>query len=164
MVNTCAVVGCKTNYKKRKQNVNFIPDKRPVFSFPVQKPELSELRKKWIKFVNRKDWLPDDYNYSGICAKHFEPQFLTIGAERTTLKRHLHPVPTIYGEDDESVPPSLLPTPSSTRKPPKQRTFMMNNEEEAFKNDDRIKSFQDLDSSLSPPGYKFDNFEGFATF
>ena len=53
MPNKCTVVGCRSGYKKKKdepeENV-----KQPVFSYP----EDSELRRLWIRFVNRPDWMP----------------------------------------------------------------------------------------------------------
>ena len=54
MMNTCAVVNCKTGYKKRQRKVAFIPEKFPEFGLTL---ENSELNKKYITFVNRKDWV-----------------------------------------------------------------------------------------------------------
>ena len=53
MVNTCVVAYCKTGYKKCQHKINVVPEKFPVFRFPLKNPELS---KKWIRFVNRIDW------------------------------------------------------------------------------------------------------------
>ena len=89
MPNKCTVVGCRSGYKKKKdepeENV-----KQPVFSYP----EDSELRRLWIRFVNRPDWMPGEHD--GICKKHFESKYLVIGEQRITLNRHLKPLPCSY--------------------------------------------------------------------
>ena len=90
MVKTCVIVNCRTGYKKRQHKVSYIPEKFPVFCFPLKNQELN---KKWITFVNRKDWTPTQYG--GICSKHFEERFLKVG-KRTTLRWNLEPVPSIY--------------------------------------------------------------------
>ena len=49
--------------------------------------------KKWTRFLNRNDnCLP---KHGGVCSRQFEDIYLKLG-ERTTLKWHLDPVPTIY--------------------------------------------------------------------
>ena len=64
--NTCVIVGFKANYKKRNRKQDFIPEKCTVFGFPDVK-ENAELRAKWTRFVNRKDYNPSDYSYPRIC-------------------------------------------------------------------------------------------------
>ena len=56
MVNTCAVAGCKTNYKKRMNWMTTIPERGHVFVFP-DKSHIY-LRSDWIKFVKstRQQW------------------------------------------------------------------------------------------------------------
>ena len=68
-------------------------NKVPVFGFPdaIKKPGL---RKKWINFVKREDWVPTVY--SGICREHFDPKYIRDGKKRSTLGLHLDPVPRIY--------------------------------------------------------------------
>ena len=94
MVNTCVVVNCNSGYTRRENQVDFVPEKVSVFHFPVKK---SELNKKWIRFVNRKNWTPP--RHSGIFAKHFEEKFLKIG-KRLTLRWNLDPVPTIFSKPE----------------------------------------------------------------
>ena len=74
MVNTCVIAHCKTGYTKRRNKIDFVPERFPIFSFPTKK---TDLNKKWIKFVNRNNWVPP--NHGGICAKHFESKFLKVG-------------------------------------------------------------------------------------
>ena len=68
-------------------------NKVPVFGFPdaIKKPGL---RRKWINFVKREDWVPTVY--SGICKEHFDPKYIRDGKKRSTLVLYLDPVPTIY--------------------------------------------------------------------
>ena len=77
MVNTCVIASCKTDHKKCQHKVVFIPEKFPVFDFPLKKEELN---KKLIIFVNHKDWIP-----------------VQQVSKRTTLRWDLEPVP-IYSE------------------------------------------------------------------
>ena len=57
----------KRDIKKKKHEVNFILENFPAFGFLL---ENQELNKKWITFLNRKDWTPTQHG--GICSKHFE--------------------------------------------------------------------------------------------
>ena len=41
--------------QKRQHKINVIPEKFPEFRFPLENPELN---RKWIRFVNRRDWAP----------------------------------------------------------------------------------------------------------
>ena len=62
MVNKCVVTNCKTG--------NSNGPKKSTFHFP----EEFDLRKRWIHFVNRKDWVPS--KYSAICVNHFDDKFI----------------------------------------------------------------------------------------
>ena len=44
-----------------------------VFSFPKKE----DLKKRWVKFVNWKDWEPTSSSY--ICIKHFEEKYYEKG-------------------------------------------------------------------------------------
>ena len=79
MVKTCSFLHCRTGYKRKNGDGGEIT-KFPVFGFPNDKKYLND---KWIKVVNRKDWLPT--NYVGICSRHFVATYLKVG-KRTTLK------------------------------------------------------------------------------
>ena len=94
MVKSCSLVHCRTGYKRKNGDGGEIT-KFPVFGFPNDKKYLND---KWIKFVNRKDWLPT--NYVRICSRHFEATYLKVG-KRTTLKLEVDPVPTIYDPDNQ---------------------------------------------------------------
>ena len=65
----CCCKNCRSGYKPKKgealENV-----KLPVFGFP----DKVELRNLWVRFVNRKDWVPSEHD--GICSKHFESKYL----------------------------------------------------------------------------------------
>ena len=63
-----------------------------MFSFSID----FDIRNRWIKFVNRKDWEPS--SSSVVCSKHFEDKYLKKGEQgkRFRLKKKLKPIPTIY--------------------------------------------------------------------
>ena len=42
--------------------------------------------------------------------------------------------------------------------------FSMPDEDVIFRENDVITAFSDIDSALSPPGYSFDNLDGYATY
>ena len=60
MVNKCCVVGCHSNYKRKE-----------IF------PSDEDIKNRWIKFVNRKNWQPT--SSAAICIKHFEGKVLKKG-------------------------------------------------------------------------------------
>ena len=109
MVNKCVAFGCSTGYENTGEKIS-------TFSFPHDKPDLIQ---KWLKFVNRADWVPT--KHSVLCMKHFEERFIVKG-KRNTLNWSLHPVPNILSEKIRNRP-SLLPTTSELRKPPKRRNI-----------------------------------------
>ena len=37
MVNTCVIAHCKTGYTKRRNKIDFVPERFPIFSFPTKK-------------------------------------------------------------------------------------------------------------------------------
>ena len=84
MVSKCCIVGCRSNYTVEEANT--------VFSFPKD----MDIRKRYIKFVKRKDWLPTLLSY--ICKNHFEPKYFRKGqsSKRYRLIKKLKPVPTIF--------------------------------------------------------------------
>ena len=78
MPDKCCVVGCKTNYIDGPKN--------SVLYFPQDE----ELKKKWIRFVNRKNWTPT--KHSVICAERFSDDrsffkgvvcFMVVGLKRS---------------------------------------------------------------------------------
>lgn len=160
MVNKCVVVKCRSGYKKKKQDGD--PNCKPIFRFPDQKKH-SELRKKWIRFVNRQHWVPS--RHSGICIDHFEQKYLRNG-KRIRLLYHLNPVPTIYTEEAlQSIQPSLLPTDlGPSRKPPTKREFLVPDESVIFNNKDEIKHLDMLNNFCSPDGFLFQKNESDVMF
>ena len=92
MVKVCALVGCRTNYKKQDDKVRVLANKESVFHFP-DKTRKPDLYRKWVRFVNRESWAPK--SSAGICAKHFDSKFIKSGC-RKTLKWELDPVPTDF--------------------------------------------------------------------
>ena len=114
MVYKCCIVGCRSNYIAKEANT--------VFYFPKDE----DIRKRWIKFVNRKDWLPTSLSY--ICKNHFEPKYFRKGQnnKRYRLIKKLKPVPIIfnpsYVTQSSSSSNSISPV-SILRKSPRKRIF-----------------------------------------
>ena len=130
MVNTCVVAYCKTGYKKRQHKIHVIPKKFPGFRFPLKNPELN---RKWIKFVNRRDWLRRDVLVFilNVLKKSLEVSF------------------------NESIPPSVMPTPKKQSKPP-SRVIALPDQLDDFNDHDKISDFSSIDESLCPSGYGYE--------
>ena len=142
MVNKCVAFGCKSGYKSKNS------EKVSSFRFPHGNRELLQ---KWLKFVNRADWIATQS--SVLCVKHFEEKFILKG-KRNKLDWSLYPVPTIHSEE-VSKKPSLLPTEDTTRKLPKVRNFQ-EDELQNFILTDTISSFNDLEEKkCCPAGFQF---------
>ena len=156
MGKVCALVNCRSNYKKQESKVRVLANKETVFHFP-DKTKKPDLYRKWIRFVNRESWNPK--SSVGICAKHFDPQLIKFGC-RKTLKWELNPVPTDYCQD---LPPSVIPTMETTRKPPVDRNIQ-EDEMHDFKLNDEISNFTDITDDLCPPEYKLERHDRAAIF
>ena len=118
MVYKCSIVGCHSNYTAEEANT--------VFSFPKDE----DIRKRWIKFVNRKDWLPTSSSY--IWKNQFEPEYFRKGQnnKRYRLIKNLKPVPTIFNPSyvtQSSSSSNLIYPVSIPRKSPRKWIFQKNN-------------------------------------
>ena len=71
MVNKCSIYNCRSNYAGENHIV--------VFLFPRD----DDLKKIWIRFVNRKNWSPS--NSRVICIKHFEKNIFKNGIREKTM-------------------------------------------------------------------------------
>ena len=127
--------------------------KQPVFSFPDD----SELRNKWV--INRKDFISSRRN--SIRIKHFDSKYLVHEDKRTTLNRHLQPVPTIYDVDlpEEFVKkPSLLPKSTASRNSPRKRDSSIPDEL------NNITNLGILNELSAPAGFSFKKFDDYVLF
>ena len=144
----CCIVGCKSNY-------DTVDEKTSTFGFPDEVKE-HDRRERWIKFVNRKNFVPNEN--TKICERHFELVYVKKGIGengRTRLIKTKKPVPTILDPDVKASPvvshmkaPSAIP-----RKSPRKRIFQ-EDEYEKFVKQDTISSFDDMTESLAPLGYQ----------
>ena len=138
MVNKCSVYGCKSNNYTGHES-------RTVFGLQRIKDE--ELKKRWFKFVNRKDL---DVNSTSIfvCDKHFEEKYVNKNEKRPRLINDANPVPTIHPEGVYENVPSCQPTPSRARKPPKERIYrpdeILSKEFQML----QVNNFESVDESL----------------
>ena len=99
--------------------------------------------------MNRRDWAPT--RLSGVCSQHFEEKFLKVG-EQATLRWELQPVPSICS-GNESMPPSVIPTPKTPKKPPSSVTALPDLLDD-FNDHDKISDFSSIGESLCPSGSK----------
>ena len=138
MVNKCCVVGCRSNYKGEEIV--------PVFSFPSDE----DIKNRWIKFVNRKDWQPT--SSAVICIKHFEGKFLKKGEhkKRFRLIKTLKSIPTIYLASTKTSSTYKVCLP---RKFPKKRVFQ--DQYDKFKRNNNIISLESITESDCPQGYLY---------
>ena len=141
MVNKCPVTNCTSGYSAGL--------KKPSFHFP----EDEELRKKWIYFINRKEWIPT--KYSVICIEHLESKFVKFG-KICKLIWELHPVPTIH--NDSISRPSLLRTPDLVHKSPRKRKIDIDELEE-FQEKDKVINFEAFNEKYSPVNFSFRRLE-----
>ena len=148
MVNKCCVVGSRSNYKGEKIV--------PVFSFPSDE----DIKNRWIKFVNRKDWQPT--SSALICIQHFEGKFLKKGEheKRFRLIKTLKPIPTIYPASTKTC---FTFTVSLSRKYPKKRVFQEDQYNELKRNNNII-GLESITESECPHGYLFAKYEDHVAF
>ena len=163
MVNKCVAHGCKTGYDSEKTSGNGNDENDQdaenndndngniaTFHFP-NKEKFPELRAKWVRWVNRKDF-SEATDSSVLCEKHFDERFMSR-KKRCTLKRKMNPIPTIYSTESLKRP-SCLPTPSPpSRKIPKLRG-VYEDEINEFNRLDMIHDFETLGEEHAPPGFQ----------
>ena len=83
MINKCVAPKCQTDY------ISSI-EKLSSFHFLLRNEELN---KKWIRFVNKSDWVPT--KHSVLYKLHFKNIYKNKG-KRMTLNWLMKPIPTIY--------------------------------------------------------------------
>ena len=121
---------------------------------------------RWVRFVNREGWKPS--KKSCICQKHFEPHYYKLGAQRKRygLVKKLNPVATIFEPEESHLSTEskyLKSRVSVPRKSPTKRVY----QQDQFKlseEQDKIKSFDDIDSMLTLLGYTFHKCDDYLVF
>ena len=110
MPRKCCVPCCTSNYRVFTTS---------VFRFPKDE----ECRQRWIKAINRKDFIPN--NDSVVCANHFEPRLIitedrmirpdgsAVTAKRGTPKLAKDAYPTIFPNQPKYLS-TKLPQPKTT--------------------------------------------------
>ena len=144
VVYKCCTVNCRLNYTGEESTT--------VFSFPKEE----DLKKRWIRFVNRKDWEPTSSSY--ICIKHSEEKYYEKGKTSKCLAMNVKPVPTIFGpknvisknlEINSFTSPICVP-----RRTPRKRLHE-EDQYESIISKDSVKDSKCLNESFSPSGYTF---------
>ena len=154
MPKKCIVVGCRSGYNKRKRDDDNNTDGtefivKTVFNFPVN----ADLRNRWIKFVNRDGFEPNDN--CGVCIDHFEEKFIKRG-KRNTLDHGKQPCPTIHTNTEFVSKPSLIPSSTPVRKPPTNRPYShpLLDETPVFQNLDKVNNIDDFTESMAPKDFQ----------
>ena len=152
MLDKCCVFNCRLNYDNSpKETASFFHEEKEDY----------DLRQRWIRFVNREGWKPS--KKSSICRKHFEPRYYKTGAKRKRYRliKMLKPVPTIFDPEEShlSGESKYLKSPISVpRKSPTKRVYQQD-QFKLFEEQDKIKRFDDTDSTLTPPRYTFQKYD-----
>ena len=152
-VNKCCIYNCRSNYAGENHTV--------VFSFPRD----DDLKKIWVRFVNRKDWSPS--NSSVICIKYFEKKYLKMGEgkKRSRLDMSMKPVPTIFGPSiHASSSRSALKAPIRIPRKSSKKRNVFAGEYVEFVNNDKIMEFESTDETLAPSGYTIAKYEDHVVF
>ena len=109
MVKSCSVYGFHSEKKETKA---------AVLKFPK---ENTELRQRWLRFINRKNVDPNS-SYLFICEQHFDEKYLNKqNNQRVHLCNGKNPIPTIHPPSIVNRTPSVLPDLSTPRKSQKAR-------------------------------------------
>ena len=151
----CCIVNCRSNYTGEESTT--------VFSFPKEE----DLKKRWIRFVKRKDWEPISWSY--ICIKHFEEKYYEKGKNSKcySLTINMKPVATIFdpkkvinknSEINNITSPICIP-----RRTPRKRLYQ-EDQYESFISKDSVKDFTSLNQSFPPSGYTFRKNDGHVLF
>ena len=118
-------------------------------------------------FINRQDLSQKD-TFLFVCVCHFQDKYLNReNGQRTRLKSHLNPVPTIHPESITKSSPSLLLNLSSQRKAPKERIFQPDEINSAKYKSLHISNFSDINESnlrFLDKGYNCSLYEDHAVF
>ena len=139
--------------------------KRNCFFFPNEKKD-SGIRYRWIRIVNREGWKPS--KKSCICRKHFEHHYYKAEAQgkRCRLVKKLKPVDNIFSQEESRLsaePKDLKSLVSVLRKSWTKRVYQQDNFK-LFEQQDKIKNFDNSDSTVTPPGYTFQKYEEYVVF
>ena len=144
MVYKCCIVNCRSNYTGEESTT--------VFSFRKEE----DLKKRWIRFVNQKDWEPTFSSY--ICIKHFEEKYYKKGKTSKCLAMNVKPVLTIFdpkkvisknSEINNVTSPICIPW-----RTPRKRLYQ-EDQYESFISKDSVKDSKCLNESFSPSVYTF---------
>ena len=125
-----------------------------------------DLRQRWIRFVNRESWKPS--KKSCICRKHCEPHYYKsrTKGKRYKLIKKLKPVPTIFDSEQShlSAESKVLKLPISVPRKSRTKRVYQQDQFKLFEEQDNIKSFDDIGSTLTPPWYTFQKYDNHAVF
>ena len=116
--------------------------------------------------MNREDWKPSKKSF--MCRKHFEPHYYKTGAQgkRYRLVKKLKPMLTIFDPEESHLSAeskhSKLPV-SVRRKSPTKRVYQQDHFK-LFAEQVKIKSFDNIDSTLKPLGYTFQKYDDHVVF
>jgi len=121
MPRKCSVIGCRGNYRKRKNTDDEVNNHVSVFRFP--KDELR--RKEWLRKIPQEGLTPDNITDNmGVCEQHFDARFIirdhTFNRPDGSTFKSPRMLPVL---SDDAIPTLFPNTPSylSTAPAPKRK-------------------------------------------
>ena len=146
-------MNCHLNYRGE--------EKTSAFSFPKEE----HLRKIWIKFVNRKDWEPNNSSY--VCIKHSEDKYYqkVEFSKRFRLIKTLKLVAAIFDPCNPSNSSTCQVTSSvfTPKKPPRKCVYQ-EDQYQRFLANYVIKTVSNINENLWPSGYLFQQYDDRVVF
>ena len=150
MMYKCCVIDCRSNQAGEEW--------KTAFSFP--KEEI--LHKRWIKFVNRKNWEPIPSSF--ICIKYFEERYYrkSKNDKRYRIAKTLKAVPAIFNPNTQTSQcissSRIISSVTVPRRSARKRIY------QSFMNYDLINKLSDIEESLSLAGFLFKENNHYVTF
>ena len=91
MVDSCCVVGCKSDARKKMEKVSY-------FRFPAKD---KKKRDPWVKAVRRENWSPS--NNSRVCSKHFRTGRPSKDSSHPDYKPNIFPTSHVKASSEADV-------------------------------------------------------------
>ena len=149
------VVDCRSNKAGEERTT--------VFSFPKEQI----LRKRWIKFINRKNWEPTPSSF--ICMKYFEEIYYrkSKNDKRYRIAKTLKAVPAIFNPNTQTsqciLSSRIISSVTVPRRSARKRIYQ-DDQYQSFMNYDLINKLSDIEESPSLAGFLFKENSHYVTF
>ena len=155
MMYKCCVIDCRSNQAGEEW--------KTAFSFP--KEEI--LHKRWIKFVNRKNWEPIPSSF--ICIKYFEERYYrkSKNDKRYRIAKTLKAVPTIFNpkiQKSQCISSSHIISSVTVPRRSARKRIYQDDQYQSFMNYNLSNKLSDTEESLSLACFLFKENNHYVTF